>query len=214
VIAGPTPTWRTVLLDLDRTLVDVESQVDYCSALAELERAGFRHPAGLGPATSWGNCTRQVVDLLVGLSDESEWLRAERFVMPHELAGAHRAAAMPGLAELLAALATRPVGIVTLLSGPATEVVLDRHALAVDAVVPRRHDIPAKPRPEQLLAALHTIGSPPAEAVMIGDSERDEMAADAAGVDFVGVTNGRDGHRFTGPLVVRDLREAAALLRP
>lgn len=204
---------QAVLLDLDRTLIDIESEVDYCAALAELQQAGFALRDDLGAATSWGDCTRRVVDLLIGQPDRAAWERAEAIVVPYELAGAERAQAMPGLEPLLRVLPGRAVGIVTLASAPATQRVLERYGLMANAVVARSFEIPAKPHPDQLLAALARLGIEPAHAVMIGDSERDEMAAYAAGVAFIGVTNGRREHRFaTARALAADLHEVTILL--
>jgi len=204
---------QAVLLDLDRTLIDIESAVDYCAALAELQHAGFGPGEDLGAATSWGDCTRRVVDLLISQPDRDAWQRAERIVVPHELAGAERARPMPGLAPLLRAIGARPVAIVTLASEPATRRVMARYRLAAAAVVARSFEIPAKPHPDQLLAALRALRVQPGQAVMVGDSERDEMAARAAGVAFIGVTNARSEHRFAaGSTLAEDLHEVARLL--
>lgn len=204
---------RAVLLDLDRTLVDVESEVDYGAALAALEQAGFALCEDLGAATSWGDCTRRVVDLLLGQPDRAAWERVERIVVPYELAGAESAQAMPGLVALFGAIAGRAVGIVTLASLPATQRVVARYGLKVDTVVARSFEVPAKPHPDQLRVALAALGVEPQHAVMVGDSERDEMAALAAGVAFIGVTNGRQDHRFAaGTTLATDLHDVAAWL--
>lgn len=201
-----------VLLDLDRTLVDVESHVDYCAALEDLRAAGFDDDTDLGPETSWGSCTREVVDLLLSLTGRVGRIRAEEVVVPHELEGAAAATAMPGLDRLRAALVGRAVAIVTLCSGSATEVVVERFDLWSTAVS-RSPDLAAKPAPDQLLAALELLGADADGAVMVGDSERDAAAAAAAGVAFVGVTNGRDAHEFGDVRAVVDgLPEVAALL--
>ncbi len=201
-----------VLLDLDRTLVDVESHVDYCAALDRLRAAGFTDEADLGTETSWGRCTRTVVDLLLSQPDLVARRRAEEFVVPHELAGAGRAEPMPGLGRLRSALVGRPVAIVTLLSGPATEIVVDRFDLW-DTSVPRSPELAAKPAPDQLVAALELLGAGAADAVMLGDSERDAAAAAAAGVAFIAVTNGRGNHGFgLVDAIVEDLAGAAELL--
>lgn len=207
------PRAAVVLLDLDRTLVDVETQVDYCAALAALTDAGFAPGGSLGPATSWGRCTTAVIDLLLGLRDRGAWDRAAEHVVPRELDGADRALAMPGLPALRGALAGRTGAIVTLLSADATARVVSRFHLDVEAVVARRFDVPAKPRPEQVLLALDELGVAPGEAVMVGDSERDERAAHAAGVGFIAITNHRHEHRFTTDTIVADLDELAVLMR-
>lgn len=203
-----------VLLDLDRTLVDVESHVDYAAAVQDLDAEGLlvAAPDATGD-TSWGSATLQAMDALVTLAGDPRWEQASDLVARHELAGAAAATPMPGLASLLAAVADRPTAVVTLLSAVATRTVLRDHGIAVDAVVPRRPDLRPKPAPDQVVAALEELDCASHDAVMLGDSERDEAAARAAGVAFVGLTNGRHVSRFgPGTTVVDDLVAATAVL--
>ncbi len=51
----------------------------------------------------------------------------------------------------------------------------------------------AKPAPDLLQLACHELGIEPADAWMVGDSKYDRLAAEAAGVFFVGL--GLDGQR-------------------
>ena len=134
-------------------------------------------------------------------------------MVPFEVAGAERALPMPGLTQFWPCLQGRSVGVVTLASKPATERAMARYRLNVDTIEARSFDVPAKPNPEQLMVALAALGVEPRDAVMVGDSERDEMAAVAAGIDFVGVTNGRSQHAFEPQsIVVADLIGVAGLL--
>lgn len=68
--------------------------------------------------------------------------------------------------------------------------VLDRHRVGIDVLVPRRADLAPKPAPAQLLEACRLLDAAPSTAVMVGDSSWDELAAGAAGSDFIGLTNG------------------------
>jgi phosphoglycolate phosphatase len=201
---------RAVLLDLDRTLVDVETFVDYAASVADLAAAGLlATTADVTTDTSWGSATVQAMDALVALAGDDRWAEASDLVAAHELAGAADARPMPGLDRFLAALAGRPLAVVTLLSEEATHRVLADAGITVDVVVPRRPDLRPKPAPDQVVAALEHLGVAPAHAVMVGDSERDEAAARTAGVTFVGLTNGRDDSRFSPPTtVVADLLAA------
>jgi 2-phosphoglycolate phosphatase len=61
----------------------------------------------------------------------------------------------------------------------------------------RRH----KPDPEPVLDALAALGAEPGQALMVGDSEQDVLAARAAGVDSCAVTYG-----FRPPVLLRFLR--------
>jgi phosphoglycolate phosphatase-like HAD superfamily hydrolase len=81
------------------------------------------------------------------------------------------------------------------------------------AVVGRRPGLRPKPAPDGLEAALAALRAPASTAVMVGDSEVDEAAASAAGVRFVGITNGRPTHAFSASaVIVVDLAGAMEVL--
>lgn len=65
----------------------------------------------------------------------------------------------------------------------------------LDTAVGEREGIPRKPNPAGLLKLLEELGVSPAEAVYIGDSPGDAKAAQAAGVDFIGVLWGYRSRR-------------------
>lgn len=186
-----------LLLDLDRTLVDVETYVDYCAALRDLRVSFPDGGVGLTPETTgWGSCTKEVIARLVALAGEAGYPPAAALVAQRELEGAPGAQAMPGLAPFLEAIADRRTAVVTLLGPEATALVLDQHDIEVDAVVPRRPDLKPKPFRDQVDEALRLIDVEAADAVMIGDSATDLVAAESAGVRFIGITNGRDTPEF------------------
>jgi HAD superfamily hydrolase (TIGR01549 family) len=199
---------KALLLDLDKTLVNVEDHTDYCAALRELEARGFS-PRAAGPETYWGKCTKRVMDILISL-EGGAWSAANEIVERYELWGAAASTPMPYLAEFLEAVKGAPKAVVTLLSPCPTAYVLQRHGIAVDAVVAREPGIRPKPSPDPVLKALERLGV--GEAVMVGDSEWDEAAANAAGVPFVAVTNGRTQHRFKTKYVAENLRGAVEIL--
>ena len=202
-----------LLLDLDRTLVDVESAVDYCAALEELRSAFPNAAMGATPdTTGWGSCTKQVIALLVGLAGTPDYPPAAALVAAHELCGAPDSQPMPGLAGFLRAMQHRPKAIVTLLGPEATELVLDLHGIDVDVVVARRPDLKPKPFPDQVEEGLQRLGASADSATMVGDSATDLHAARAAGVDFIAVTNGRTTHEFDAVPVAGDLAEVARRL--
>jgi phosphoglycolate phosphatase len=211
-IRDPRPA--VLLLDLDKTLVNVEDGIDYCAALADLRT---RLPAAVGDVgveTSWGRCTRTVIGVIGSLAGTPDWPAAAAIVERFEVAGVERSTAMPGLPELLAAIDPSRTAIVTLLGPAATKATIERHLTQPAAVVARDPALRPKPAPDQALEALRRLGAQAARAVMVGDSEVDEATARAAGIAFVGVTNGRPDHRF-GPeaIVMTDLHEVAAWLR-
>lgn len=126
------------------------------------------------------------VDLwsMLDLADEANAREeVESVIGDHECDGARRSKRLPHADELLRR--DVPVGVCSLNCEAACRVGLETHGLAdaVDAVV-GRDSIPArKPDPEPLLATLRAmdIDGP---ALFIGDSRRDELTAERAGVRF------------------------------
>jgi len=204
-----------VLLDLDKTLINVEDHVDYCSALEELREAITMPNLTELPRTYWGRCTMEAMSILASLSDEKAWARVSNILAKYEVMGADSSTPMPYLHEFMNALGSLGVrvAIVTLLSYEATKIVLDKHGINIDVIVARSPRLRPKPYPDQVIEALRLLNTEPESAVMVGDSEWDEAAASAAGVGFIAITNGREEHSFKEPLsLVRDLREASEVL--
>jgi phosphoglycolate phosphatase len=163
-----------VVYDLDGTLVRLP--VDWTAA-AEDAAAALRE-AGLDHDTTelWG---------LLELASETGTVDAfEAAVSAHEREAARESTRLP-LADELAA-ATAPVGVCSLNCEAACREALAVHGLGdqVDAVVGRDSVETHKPDPEPLLAALSAMDVEPASAEFVGDSERDEVAAQRAGVSF------------------------------
>jgi phosphoglycolate phosphatase len=202
-----------LLLDLDRTLVNVEPFIDYCAALAEIREIlpDWDAPS---PDQAWGACTRTAMALLAAHVGHPSWLVASDAVEQYELAGAAASTPMPGLAAFAARLDPARTAVVTLLTDAAARLALARHAVPEPAaVVGRRLGLRPKPAPDGIEAALAALRAAPAAAVMVGDSEVDEAAARSAGVRFVGITNGRPTHGFSSEaIVVPDLDAAAGVL--
>ena len=78
-----------------------------------------------------------------------------------------------------------------------------------DAVV-SYDDVPrGKPAPDMLLKVLEELGVLPEEAIFVGDGPRDEMASEAAGIDFLrvewGFSDGAEG--------IRSVKELEEVLR-
>lgn len=190
---------RVWLLDLDRTLIDAQSFTDYCTALADLQAWLADLPDVEVPTTGWAKCTTGAMRTLFALAGTPRWQEASDLVERHELLGAERSIAMPHLHEFLDRIAGAPRAIVTLCPERAARRMLEKHGVTADVLVARRADLAPKPAPDQVLAALAALGATPDEALMIGDSTWDLAAARAAGVPFVGLTNGRTPHEFPAP---------------
>lgn len=182
-----TVTTGVLLLDLDRTLVDVQSFTDYGAAWADVVALLGDEPLDLGLETAWNAATRACMRVLGRLPAGDQWDAVDRTIAVHELAGAERSIPMPGAPEFMARLADRPKAVVTLLPVDVATAVLDRHGMTVDVVVGRDPLVRPKPAGDGLVRALEALGAPAAGAVMVGDSTWDAAAARDAGVRFVGV---------------------------
>jgi len=114
-----------------------------------------------------------------GLADDVESILAS-----HERRGAERAIRLPH-ADRVAEWRV-PVGICSLNAEAACRLALDRHDLLdhVDAVVGRDSVATHKPDPEPLLTTIDRLGAEPSSALFVGDSERDAVTAERAGVAF------------------------------
>jgi phosphoglycolate phosphatase len=180
----------TILFDLDRTLVDVQSFTDYSVALADVEALIGAWDDPPTPPTGWDGPTRRAMGILVALGGDPRWTSVSEVIERHELSAVPRSTAMPGLADALALVEEVSKGVVTLLPDRAAHAALDRHGVEIPVVVGRRSDLAVKPAPDQLFAACHLLDADPGATTMIGDSTWDFEAARAAGCHFVGVTNG------------------------
>ncbi len=100
----------------------------------------------------------------------------------------------PGVIETLRVLedCAVPLGVCTNKAAPITAIALE--ALGIRrffaSIVGARDDIPRKPAPDMLLAALADLGARPAEALVVGDSRSDVGSARAAGCPVIAVSYG------------------------
>lgn len=152
------------------------------------------------------NAVKPPTDELWGLLEAAEQYGigepVEEAITLHERAGARDSTRLP-LGDRLVEEAGRadavvgsdatsvpdPVGVCSLNSEAACRIAVDTHGLDVavdeDAIVGRDTVETYKPEPESLLATIDQLGSEPDHALFIGDSRRDAVTADRAGVDYV-----------------------------
>lgn len=202
----------TILFDLDRTLVDVQTFTDYQEALTDVEGLIGRWDDVATPETDWDRPTHRCMSVLVGLSGDPRWSIVSDAIERLERAAVTQSAAMPGLAEAYRRTAGRRRAVVTLLPASVGRAALDRHDAPIELVVGRQRSLRPKPAPDQLLAALEEVGGEAANAVMIGDSLWDAEAAAAASIEFIGVTNGSPSVFPSAARVVEELPAAVDLV--
>ena len=179
-----------ILVDLDRTLVDVQTFTDYEAAVSGLAEDVLGLVADT-PATEWRSATRRAMDALVALSGASRWQDVSDHIESFETTAVARSALMPGVFEFLAAVGDTPIVVVTLMGPGAARAALGRHGIDLESVLGREAIHRPKPAPDQLLAGCDLMGIEPGSAVMLGDSTWDAAAAAAAGCGFVGLTLGK-----------------------
>lgn len=188
---------RALLLDLDRTLVDLQSFTDYSSALGAVRTMLGAWPDVDVPETDWDAPTMACMSVLHALTGDDRWPEISAAIARYERDAIPQSRVMPTVAETLAVLARVPVAVVTLVAPEVVPDALARHgirlAVEVDVVVGRSSEVPPKPEPDGLWVACRALAVEPHEAVMIGDSSWDAQAARRAGVEFVGVPSSAGG---------------------
>jgi phosphoglycolate phosphatase len=181
------PRLRAVLFDLDGTLLDTAP--DFFTVtnrlLAEEGRAAMPWPA-VRAAVSSGS--RALVERAFGITEaDPAFARLRARLL--ELYAANLlvdTAPFPGTQALLALLAGRGLrwGVVTNKPEWLAAPLLERAQLdpPPDVLVCPDHVSRTKPDPEPLLLACQRLGCAPAEAVYLGDHQRDIEAGRRAGV--------------------------------
>lgn len=168
-------SYAGVVYDLDGTLVDLV--VDWDAVTVE-GRAVFTERGHDVDGDLWR--------LLDEADDRGLRTELETVIADHERAGARESTLAAHAGDLPLSV---PTGVCSLNCETACRIALETHDLgdAVDAVVGRDTVETRKPDPEPLLATVDRLGVSPAEALFVGDSRRDALAAERAGVDFLGV---------------------------
>lgn len=185
-------TVTAVLFDVDGTLVDSNYlHVDaWQRALAQLDVA----------ADAWrihraiGQDSARLLRDVAGEHDDDWAARAKDAHSALYRDEAGRLRAFDDAPELLRAIAGRGIRVVLATSAPEDELALLRAAIDADDAVhaaTSADDVDAaKPDPGILEVALQRAGSPASEALMVGDSVWDMVAARRAGVRSIGVLSG------------------------
>ena len=175
--------YDAVVYDLDGTLVDLD--VDWNAVARDVlevyESAGVEPPS------------RELWDLLGAASDVGLGEEVEATIAAHERDGAETAPRLAHADELLEQGV--PVGVCSLNCEGACRIALERHDLAgaVEAVVGRDTVATRKPDPEPLLETVRKLEADPERALFVGDSDRDRLTAERAGVAFEFVGDGPSG---------------------
>lgn len=162
--------------DLDGTLVDLV--VDWDRVAKEV--ASVLEVRGVDPPD-------ELWDMLHLAEETGHRPTVEAVISAHEREGARVSPRLPA-ADLLPDHDV-PVGVCSLNCEAACRVALKTHDLTdrVDAVVGRDSVATEKPNPEPLLATIRALGVDSGRVLFVGDSERDAVTAERAGVPYLSV---------------------------
>lgn len=190
---------RAVLCDLDGTLLDTAPEIAAAAAdmLAELglepvAQSKVRDFIGKGIP----NLVRRTLEQSLGRAPDERRIGSglESFYFHYEKRNGRFAAAYPGVREGLTALHAAGFGLACVTNKTArfTLPLLEATGLAgfFSAVVSGDTAPKKKPAPDPLLAACGQLGVTPAQALMVGDSTNDALAARAAGCGILLVSYG------------------------
>jgi len=217
--------FRAVLCDLDGTLLDTAPDLAAAAngMLAELGRPQ-RDPAEIASYIGRGIpalVQRVLTGTLDGAAESSLFERAlALFDRRYAEESGRRARPYPGVVDGLARIQALGLGLgcVTNKAGRFTQELLDRQGLArfFGCVVSGDTVARKKPDPLPVVHACNLLGAPPGDALLIGDSFNDVLAARAAGCAVwcvpYGYNEGRPVASLDCDAIVSDFVDAARRL--
>lgn len=183
--------FRTVLFDLDGTLIDHFSAIHRCHAYA-MRKLGRREPTLAEVRAAVGGGLDEAIARLAGR--ENVAVALPLFLEHWNATHLDDVALLPGARELLTELkqAGARCGVLTNKRGYAAREVCTHLGLdPLLAGVFGAGDVPwIKPDPRFMQHALTALCGDAATTVLVGDSPYDIAAAQNAGIPFIGVTTG------------------------
>lgn len=213
---------RAVVFDFDGTIAD--TRIDFAQMRQRVVVA-LRAAGAWEEAIGEGRYVLEMVEAAAalarqrGLDPQAVRQAAEEEIRAVEYEACERAELCDGATEALARLkaAGLRIGVITRNCGRAVEMVLSRHPLPIDALVPRDLASRPKPDPAHVLQALEALQVEPREAALVGDHATDMQCARAAGVALAVAIAGasssaQDLQAAGADFVAHHLREAADFL--
>ena len=213
---------RAVIFDLDGTLVDSAGEITL-ALQATFEEAGLAPLPGAAVEALIGRGVRSLVERALaqaGAAGAPVDEMVERFEGHYASVVGTQAELFPGVMPGLRRLESAGYGMSVVTNKPRyfTERLLLR--LQVDrmftGVIAGDDGIRRKPHGDMLVEACRRMGSPPANSLMIGDSDNDVAAARAAGCPVwcvpYGYNEGRGPEMLSCDRLVATVEEAAKAL--
>ena len=187
-MADERPGRGGVIFDVDGTLLDTNYL--HVTAWWEAFRERGHDVACADIHRAIGLSSEDLISRVLGRPDPSVSGAHSRYIGPY----LGRVRPLAGAADLLRSTRQRSLNVVLATSAKDEELDLMLDALgardAVDTVVSSGDVRQAKPDPEIMFRALEESGTDPREAVMVGDTVWDVLAARRAGLPCVGLLSG------------------------
>ena len=188
-------TYKTVLFDMDGTLLDTLSDM-HDAVNHILAENGWAARSREEIRAFVGNGARKLMERAIPetlapqrfeavLADYKDWYQAHNCVKTRPY---------PGIPELLDKLRKSgvQVAIVSNKPDPTTKALAEKFFPGVPAFG-QRDDLPAKPAPDLVLHALAVLDCPRESAIYVGDSEVDIQTAWNCRMNYIGVSWGFRG---------------------
>jgi len=168
-----TDRYEAVIYDLDGTLCRLD--VDWGQVRADVAAKFRARGVDVDGQSLW--------ELFEQAEHEPLARAVEETISEHERQGARRSDRLPTADELPQEV---PVGVCSLNCEAACRIALELHGLDryVGVIVGRDTVDQYKPDPEPLEYAARQLAVPPGDVLFVGDSERDAVAAERAGMAF------------------------------
>ena len=184
---------ETLVFDLDGTLVRLAVDWDEAAeaAAAALESRGMSPSGDLWTMLETADRTghRGAVEAVLADRERDGARDSERLPAADTVPGGADADADTDTNTGVELDTSVDVGVCSLNCEAACRVALEVHDIGgVDAVVGRDTVETEKPDPEPLLETVRRLDGEPSGTLFVGDSERDEVTAERAGIDYVYVS--------------------------
>ncbi len=208
--------FRAVLFDMDGTLIDgrdPQTGEYFDIHIRSWEMAAERHQVDFDAEfhrTEMRGRTISELDQLYkerfNLEDDVSLYQTKQSIYETEMLSCYQWF-LPGVEDFLAGLSAAQVPMAIVTNAPTSAVSIINETLWLERFFERSHILTCdqartrfgsgKPDPAGLLAMISLLGVAPEEALYLGDSRSDILAANAAGVTVGGVVGGNSAQELT-----------------
>ncbi len=206
-----------ILFDLDGTLID-STEAILESFHNAFDFYGYKHPSDEEIEALIGH-PLDVMFARLGVDEDKVWDFVTLYKEHYREISTQKTVLLPRAKEAVElASSFAELGIVTTKTGKYSQILMEHFGLMdkFKVLIGREHVEHPKPHAEPILKALEVFDMNDKDIWMIGDTQLDLVAADAAGVNSIGVLSGYDTkdtlEKFTN-VIFSDAYEAVLWLK-